>query len=159
MRAVTISSLLVTSVMALGGCSKKPPEPGPAPPPGQNANPPPAAPGSSSGTGAGVAATDNLSVSPENFRRLRNGMTQAEVEQILGLGLQVSRTELVRALRSNRRPGRTDSTVLKWQNGRDTLFVELLARSGVVAGWYITEKPDGTISYDLLGAVTPPGRP
>jgi hypothetical protein len=85
-------------------------------------------------------------------------MTQAQVEQILGPGLRVPRTEVLRALRSTGRPGRTDSTVLKWQNGRNVLLLELTQRErlGVRAGWFVTEKEDGTVSYVLLGAVQPP---
>jgi hypothetical protein len=40
--------------------------------------------------------------------------------------------------------------VLRWQNGRDVLLIELL-RDAVVAAWYATEKDNGTVSYVLLG--------
>jgi hypothetical protein len=101
---------------------------------------------------------DSSTVSLENFKRIRSDMTRDEVEQILGPGVRVPRTEILRAIRSTGRPGRTDSTVLKWQNGRNVLLLELTQRErlGVRAGWYVTEKEDGTVSHVLLGAVQPP---
>ena len=32
--------------------------------------------------------------------------------------------------------------VLKWQKGPETVFLELVPRSGLAAGWYVTVKPD-----------------
>jgi hypothetical protein len=124
--------------------SPPPPPPAPAARPGENAAP-------SNGGGGAVPAADSPAVTRENFRRIQRGMTQAQVEQVLGPGVRVPRTDIHRAIRSTGPPGRTDSTVLRWRNGRDTLFLEL-TRSGVAAGWYVTEKEDGTVAYDLLGA-------
>jgi hypothetical protein len=73
----------------------------------------------------GAPAADSPTVSLENFQRIRPDMTQAQVEQILGPGVRVPRTEILRALRSTGPPGRTDSTVLKWQKGRNVLLLEL----------------------------------
>jgi hypothetical protein len=110
-----------------------------------------------------VPAGDSPMVSLENFKRIRPDMTQAQVEVILGPGVRVLRTEILRVTRSKGPPGRTDSTVLKWQNGRDILLLELTERErqgvkeplGVRAGWYVTENQDGTVSTVLLGAVQP----
>ena len=122
--ALVVAPLLV-------GC---PGRPTPASPP-----PPPPAP-----------AADSPAVTRENFRRIQRGMTQAQVEQVFGPGVRVPRTDIHRAIRSTGPPGRADSTVLRWRNGRDTLFLEL-TRSGVAAGWFVTETEDGTVAYDLLG--------
>lgn len=156
-----LAAVLLAACLLPVACSKKPkqapPDPGthspdstPAAPPVVPSATPPAGP-----TAPPPAAADNPAVTRDNFKRLRRGMTPADAEQIFGPGARVPRTDVVRAIRSTGRPGRTDTTVLRWQNGRETMFLEFL-NAGAVAGWYVTEKDDGTVSYDLLGAVVTP---
>jgi hypothetical protein len=139
-RSVLLLALFSGAVCVGSGCS-------PSSRPADPVNSAPAA-----GTGSGAAPTaDSPAVSRENFRRIQRGMSRAQLEEVLGPGVSVPRSDIHRAIRSTGPPGRTDTTVLRWQNGRDTLFLELTQR-GVAAGWYVTEKADGAVSYDLLGS-------
>jgi hypothetical protein len=157
MRSAAILSLLALALVAAGGCSKKKrgqdaPERAPAenPNPALPVVPDPSVPAAQPGAAEGGEPADSPTVSRENFARVKRGMTQEEVERVLGPGQRVPRSEIHRAIRSNQRPGRTDSTVLKWRKGPETILLELIPRSGLAAGWYVTEKPDGTVSYDFL---------
>jgi hypothetical protein len=107
---------------------------------------------SGKGTGiAGAVVEDNPNVTRENFKRIQRQMTPEQVEQILGKGRQVPRGEVSRAIHVPDPPGGfgNDTLTLKWQNKKDTLLLEF-SKVGVMAGWYVTEKEDGGVTYILL---------
>ena len=124
--------------------------------------------GSSDNTEAGGKVTDkspsgifdNPKVTEDNFDKIKeDATTRAEIEALLGKGVESSRADLGRALHEPKRaepPGtenwKVASVYLKWKNKNETIILLVeIESSRVEAGWFIREQNDGKSKNKLLG--------
>ncbi len=91
----------------------------------------------------------NPNVTKANFNLLKTGMTQAQVEQVLGSGRRASADDLVKAFNGSTQTGMHQLTVTHdvyiWKNGMDNIFVDFgePGRNSAIELLWVTTAPDG----------------
>lgn len=89
-------------------------------------------------------SADNPKVTEDNFDRVQKGMSREQVEEILGPGERIPRTEIYKILQQPT-PAKvtTKTTVVKWKNGGDTILLEWTADGAMVWTSYVREQGNG----------------
>ena len=105
---------------------------------------------------------DNPNVTEANFDRIKPGMSQEEVEKILGKGEKVSYNAVNKALHArttkaaDRKEATGDAKTYRWKNKNDTILL-IIAPSGgapgkgVILGWFVREQKQGQPKHKMLG--------
>jgi hypothetical protein len=110
-----------------------------------------------------LSSRDNPKATEENFDKIKPGMSQEEVEKLLGKGDKVSKGTLDKALHAKPsgeppvKGGREAAAYYRWKNKDDSIFLLITLpgeggpRQGVMAGWFVREQNRGKSKYKLLG--------
>lgn len=109
-----------------------------------------------------LVSRDNPNATEENFDKIKPGMSQEEVEKILGKGDKSSHAELSKALHAppSKDPpvkgGKIGAHYYRWKNKTDTIFLLIALpgegpTQGVMHGWFVREQKRGQPKYKFLG--------
>jgi hypothetical protein len=101
---------------------------------------------------------DNPNATEENFDKIKPGMSQEEVEKILGKGEAVSYNAVNEALhaRPSSNPSTGDAQTCRWKNKSDTILLVIAPSGGgpfkgVILGWFVREQKQGQPKHKGLG--------
>ena len=109
-----------------------------------------------------LGSHNNPNVTEENFDRIKKGMSQEEVEKILGKGEKSSHAALCKAMYEPPpkdppvKGGKIAAHYYRWKNKTDSIFLLIAIPGeglgeGVMHGWFIREQKRGQVKYKFLG--------
>ncbi len=105
---------------------------------------------------------DSPNATEENFDKIKPGMSQEEVEKVLGKGEKVSYNAVNEALhaRPSKKPSTGDANTYRWKNKGDTILLIIDPSregpfKGVVLGWFVREQNGGQPKIKMLGSGKP----
>ena len=105
-----------------------------------------------------LGSRDNPNVTEENFDKIKPGMSQEEVEKILGKGEKVSYNAVNKALhaRLSSNPSTGNAQTYRWKNKSDTILLVIAPSGGgpgkgVGIGWFVREQKQGQPKHKMLG--------
>jgi hypothetical protein len=104
-----------------------------------------------------LVSNNNPNVTEENFDRIKRGMSQEDVEKILGKGEKCSWSVVDKTLKvpppkeeDIPKGGKVVGWILRWRNKSDTILLELHPPGTVQGGWYVRDLGKGKPVYRFL---------